>query len=322
MTSAGPVPADQLGVVMPHEHVLCDLSRDLGLEGLFNDVELVEADLRALRDAGCRTLVEVSPRELRGDVGLVSELVARAGLQLVVGTAFYRHSYYNQDLMTWATADELAELLIAEIRDGIHDEAPAAVASTQWQSASPPPPVGAVRPGVIGELGWDRFRATPAEERAFRAAARAHLATGLTISTHASRGAGLRQLALLREEGVASSRVIVGHCDTLPDPAYHLAIAEAGAWVQFDTVSHARNQADIERRAEWVLRLIETGHEDRVLLSNDVCVRSNYGGLGGRGYTGVLTTLIPALRHRGVAAATLERLITENPQRALSGETL
>lgn len=320
MTVTGPVPATSLGVVMPHEHMLCDLSHELGLEGLLTDVELIQADLHALRAAGCATIVEVSPREVRGDVSLIAGLATRAGLRVVLGTAFYRHSYYDHDLMTRATADELAELLVSEIESGVADAVPAATASNQWRrepAARPDPPI---RPGVIGELGWDRFRATPTEERAFRAAARAHHATGLTITTHASRGAGLAQLGLLSEEGVAPHRVVVGHCDALPDPGYHLAIAEAGAWVQFDTFAHSRSGADIERRADWVVRLVRAGHADRILLSNDVCVRSNHGLLGGRGYAGVLDTLAPALRGQGLGACDVTRLLADNPQRALSGD--
>ncbi|MEK2474093.1 hypothetical protein [Streptomyces noursei] len=43
-----------------------------------------------------------------------------------------------------------------------------------------------IRPGIIGEIGSDRDYISPAEEKSFRAAARAHLHTGLTITTHAS----------------------------------------------------------------------------------------------------------------------------------------
>lgn len=211
--------------------------------------------------------MEVSPREVRGDVIVLAELATRAGLRLVVGTGFYRHAYCDHELMTRTTADELAALLIAEIGSGIVDPAPSATPSTHWRQQPSIAPPTRIRPGVIGELGWDRFRATPAQERAFRAAAQAHHATGLTITTHASRGAGLRQLDLLREEGVAPGRVIVGHCDTQSDPDYHLAVAEAGAWVQFDRFSHVRTTAEVDRRADWVVHLVRAGHTDRILLS-------------------------------------------------------
>src|SRR5206468_9738603 len=83
-----------------------------------------------------------------------------------------------------------------------------------------------VRSGIIGEIACDRVIAA-AEERSFRAAARAHNRTGITISTHAARWPiGHAQLDIFEQEGVDLRRVIVGHSDTVHDGAYHLALAE------------------------------------------------------------------------------------------------
>lgn len=320
MTAEGPVAAERLGMTLPHEHIFSNLSRDLGLNGLLDDPEVAKHDLRCLFDAGGRTLVEVSPVELRGDVTVLRDLARRTGLHLVLGTSFYRDSYYDHPTMNRLDADELAQRLVVEIRDGIRDERPATSSPSAWREAGTDPGASpAPRPGVIGELGWDGFRATAAEERAFRAAARAHHETGLTISTHAARGAGLRQIALLVEEGVAPRRVVVGHCDTVSDSGYHLAVAETGAWVQFDTFAHATSDWDVARRVRWVVDLVDAGYADRILLSNDYCVRSNARHAGGRGYCGVFDTLLPALGRAGLAKADAVRLVTENPQRALAG---
>lgn len=320
MTAEGPVAAERLGTTLPHEHIFSNLARDLGLEGLVDDPDVARDELRHLFDAGGRTVVEVSPVEVRGDVALMRDLARQAGVHLVLGTGFYRDSYYDHTVMRRLDSDELAQRLIAEIRGGIQDDHPATPSPYAWRAQGHATAGAApLLPGVIGELGWDGFRATPAEERAFRAAARAHHETGLTISTHAARGAGLRQVALLAEEGVDPRRIIVGHCDTLPDPGYHLAVAETGAWVQFDTFAHVTSGWDVDRRASWVRELIRAGHADQILLSNDYCVRSNARHAGGRGYSGVLDTLLPALGSAGVTQADAARLVTENPQRALCG---
>ena len=42
-----------------------------------------------------------------------------------------------------------------------------------------------VRAGIIGEIGTDDKYIKPAEERVFRAAARAHKRTGAAVTTHA-----------------------------------------------------------------------------------------------------------------------------------------
>lgn len=176
-----------------------------------------------------------------------------------------------------------------------------------------------MRAGIIGEIACDRWL-TSAEERAFRAAARAHLRTGITVTTHAARWpVGLRQLDLLAEEGVDPRRVIVGHCDTVPDPAYHLALAERGAFVQFDTIQ-GESEYDVEIRIAWIRALVDAGHEERILLSQDVCLRSNLRAFGGPGYAYVITGFRERLVRAGLAAPLVDRLVTENPQRALSGD--
>src|SRR5258707_15532382 len=58
-----------------------------------------------------------------------------------------------------------------------------------------------VRAGIIGEIGTERKHITPAEERAFRAAARAQRRTGGWVSTHTTHFGELamEQTALRRE---------------------------------------------------------------------------------------------------------------------------
>nr|WP_097240838.1 hypothetical protein [Streptomyces sp. 1114.5] len=131
-----------------------------------------------------------------------------------MGCGWYREPYYDQELWT-RTARELADDIVREIREGVGEHR--------------------VRSGIIGEIGTDRHYVSPVEEKSFRAAARAHLRTGLTITTHASqRRVGTAQLDLLEEEGVDPGRVVIGHCGHYADTEYHDALARRGCWVQFD----------------------------------------------------------------------------------------
>jgi len=88
-----------------------------------------------------------------------------------------------------------------------------------------------VRAGIIGGMGARCYHVSPADERSFRAAARAHKRTDLTISTHATYSAvGLDQLDILGEDAADLRRVIVGRCDIYIDPDYHEAMAKRMAW--------------------------------------------------------------------------------------------
>ena len=295
----GPVAPADLGVTMPHEHTFLDGMREHRGDGLVHDAALVTQELVEYRALGGRSLVDCTSRGLRPEPERVRQVAQASGVTIILGTGFYRHPYLDEEWFDRHSTDEVADLIVRDIREGIDGTG--------------------VRAGVIGEIGCDRHL-TPAEERSFRAAARAHHETGLTITTHAARWAevGIRQLDLLGSEGVPPGRVIVGHCDMVPDTEAHAALARRGAWVQFDNV-----QGESAYRTGWLLaairRLDEGGFGDRLLLSQDICLTSQMRAFGGPGYGYILRELRPLLRAEGFSEAWIERVLVHNPARALSG---
>ena len=106
----------------------------------------------------------------------------------------------------------------------------------------------------------------------------------------------------------------------MPSTDYHTAIAKHGAYVQFDTI-RGDNTYDTQRRAEFVLSLVQQGHLEQILLSHDVCIRSHLRASGGTGYTYVPTGFADELRSRGLSDDDIQQLLVENPRRALTGQT-
>jgi phosphotriesterase-related protein len=299
MTVLGPVPGHQLGTTLPHEHVFIDLVREYRGDGLLNDHALAVEELGAFVAAGGRTVVDCTSLGLGRDPEALARVARETGLNLVMGCGWYRDPYLPAEV-DQQPVEALAELVVRDIEEGVDDTG--------------------IRAGIIGEVGADRWYVSAREERSFRAAARAHHRTGLTIPTHAARWpVGLPQLDLLAEERVDPRRVVVGHCDMVPDPDYHLALARRGAWVQFDTVQ-GESEYDVRCRVAWIRSLAEHGHLDRVLLSHDVCLRSNLGAMGGCGYAYVPTAFADVLRSSGFDDADLRMLLVDNPRRALTGE--
>ncbi len=296
MTVTGPVAGADLGVTLPHEHVFLDLTREYRGNGLLNDPALAESELRRYVDAGGGTLVDVTTGGLDGDPAGLRRMAEATGLHIVRGAGFYRRAYFPPELDELST-DAVADLIVRDIEEG----------------------TDGVRAGIIGEIGCDRV-ITALEERSFRAAARAHRRTGLTITTHAARWAvGTAQLDLLAEEGVDPARVVIGHCDMVPDHDYHLTLARRGAWVQFDTVQGV-HEWDTLQRLGWLRSLADAGFLGRVLLSQDVCLRSDYAAMGGPGYAYVVTTFADRLREAGFDDADITTLTVDNPRRMLTGE--
>jgi phosphotriesterase-related protein len=298
MTVTGPIPADDLGLTLPHEHLLIDLTRQVIQGGRINDLELLTAELAAFAAVGGKTLVDCTTDPIGRDPVSLRKLSEASGINVVMGSGLYREPYISREWIDAHDADELADELVREIRDGVGETG--------------------IRPGIIGEIGSEKT-ITALEERVLRAAARAHLQTGLAITTHTARWPnGLKQLRILEQEGVEPQRVVIGHCDTVPSPDYHLALARAGAFVEFDTI-RGDNGYDIGKRADYVLALVDAGHLERILLSHDVCIRSHLRALGGTGYTYVPTGFADVLRGRGLTDDDIHTLLVDNPRRALAG---
>jgi phosphotriesterase-related protein len=297
MTVTGPADGAELGIVLPHEHLFIDLVRDYRGDGLLNDEALAIREAGAFRDAGGGTIVDVTSIGLGRQPEALRRVSQQTGLKIVMGTGHYREPYLDRAVVDRSTVDELAEQIVGDLETGV-DGTP-------------------VRAGIIGEIACDRWISS-AEERAFRAAARAHAKTGITITTHAARWPiGGAQLDLLAEEGVDPRRVIIGHCDMVPIHDYHLALARRGAYVQFDVIQGG-NEYDIVSRIAWLKSLVDAGFEDRVLLSQDVCLRSNLLAMGGPGYVYVVTEFRRRLEAAGFSSELIIRFLVENPREALT----
>jgi phosphotriesterase-related protein len=150
--------------------------------------------------------------------------------------------------------------------------------------------------------------------------ARAHRRTGVTIATHALNSpVGLDQLDILREEGVDPRRVIVGHAHSYPVHEYHVALARRGAFLSFDRMGVAQPY-EHERMLQGIKELVEAGLAEHIVLSQDVCWRTDYVAYGGRGYAFVATGLREELRRLGIGDEAYHRMTVDNPRRALTGE--
>ncbi len=298
MTVRGPVDASTLGVTLPHEHVFLNLMLEYKKEGVLNDEELARRELAQLDDVGCRTLVDLTSLELDRDPVALRRMSEATGLTIVMGCGHYRDPYINREYLDRKGIDGLTADLVDEIRNGYEDTG--------------------IRPGIIGEVGSNHKWISSTEERALRVAARAQLATGLTVMTHAARWPlGLPQLAILREMGVDPRHVVVGHCDMVPSMAYHEAIAETGAFVEFDTI-RGENEYATSSRVEWVMNLVRKGRLEQILLSHDICLTSLYTAFGGVGYTFLFREFIPRLRAAGLGDGEIETLLVRNPARMLT----
>ncbi len=337
MTVLGAVDASDLGVVLPHEHLLLDLTvlwqapaagrshlaAARVTRGLFDellldpyecrdnlvldDQDAAAQELAAFRSLGGGTVVDLSSRSIGPYPAELAAIARRTGLNIVASTGMYvraSHPGWVRD----ASVESLAEHMLRDLSDG-YAQAPA------------------VRAGIIGEIGTSS-PIHPDEVRVLRAAARAHRASGAAINVHLAifHREGERALDILEGEGVDPARVALSHVDEQPDAAYHRRLARRGAFLEFDTfgsechfTSDGLREPTDGERVEALMALLDAGFERQVLLSQDVCTRMQLERFGGRGYAHVLRTVVPALRARGLTEDTVRTLLTDNPRRLLAG---
>ncbi len=357
ITVAGPVAPEALGITSMHEHVLADGScyawepervptalaegaaGELALERLgaigrqievnrdnlvVDDPDLVTAELAEFRQAGGRTVVDMSVPGMRVDARALAQISARSGVQIVAGTGMYIGASRPPQLRD-ASIEVLADWMAGEIEQGIDGSG--------------------VRAGQIGELGVTGLDA--ADERLLRAGVRAAALTGVSISIHPGfeDGCDGRAIAdVLEAEGCEPGRIVIGHGDAffsehslarlVDDPGswelrldYHRELLGRGFNISIDCFGHDWGREDegwvIEtdwQRLAGLVALLREGYADQLVIGCDVFTRSLHRRGGGTGYRYLLDWVLPRLRESGVEEAAIEKLTRSNPARLLARE--
>lgn len=190
-TVTGRLPAAAVkGPVLAHEHLVLDLATASSPHAVLRPdrhAACVTGELSGLRRShGLALVVEMTCRGMGQDPGALVALSQEAGVPVVAATGWYYGGFLPPEVRE-TDADRLAGILIRDIREGIG--------------------ATGVRPGVIGEVGSSGQRPGPAERRVLEAAARAGVATGLSVATHAHHGAGgIAQLEILTGAGLPARR--------------------------------------------------------------------------------------------------------------------
>jgi len=329
LTARGPIEAEALGKVPMHEHLCSDLY-DWEAGRLITEEKpiarrreylLREAvpRLKRLHDFGCHGYCDVTMPPWRPWPDVYRDVADAADVHIVVATGFYREielgTYFvkSREDQIWpyvrsASVEELAEMCVREVVEGIH--------------GTP------VRAGCI-KLGTSQPAMTEAEIKTFRAGARAQKQTGAPITTHCTwLGAETSQLTVLDEEGVDLSRVVIGHTARhLMTPPFRKSVL---SWMKrganFMPTNLGVREGDAEKwrpLVEGIHEVFDAGHGDKVFLGLDSGYCSESGPLEPmrflppEPFTHMFTHTLPALRELGLTEAQEQAIMVANPQRLL-----
>ena len=303
VTVRGPVAAGELGVALSHDHLLVDwwdfTDKFSSYSGILDDEDLAIREVSRFCEAGGGTIFDPTNMGLGRQPKSLQRISEATGVHVVMGTGWYRERTYAQCVFE-EQPGRLAEYLLRDLLVGVGDTDICA--------------------GFIGEIGTERRCISPAEERVFRAAARAQIQSGCAIMTHTTNWGELavEQLALLAEEGVSSDRVIISHVGDRIGVDRLRPIADAGAWLGVDNLGSTRGHLSLEARAGLVAELWAEGYGNRILLGNDICGRDQLSVYGGPGYDNVIVNFLPLLRKQSLTDDEIHVMTVENPARAFA----
>ncbi|MCA9894150.1 MAG: esterase, partial [Anaerolineae bacterium] len=184
ITTLGEKTLDDLGLILPHEHLFVDLKTwdqpGYGEQDVDQAVVKMRPVMEKAMAAGVTAIVECSPTGVGRRVDIDKAISEDVGLPVVVPTGIYREPW----IPPWAhysSEDMIYEWMLKELTEGIEETGVRAA----WIKLS------------AGDDGM-----TETEKKVLRAAARAASETNALIGSHTIRGrVVLDQLAIIEAVG-------------------------------------------------------------------------------------------------------------------------
>jgi phosphotriesterase-related protein len=342
-TVLGPVNGEELGVTLPHEHLTIDhvkanfheppnpedkeladkpVTMDLlhwlryyRTENKDNlrlpDEKVIINELMHFKKAGGRTIVEVTTKGSNRDPGALVHISKATGLNIIMGAGYYLGSCHPED-MDSKTIEQLTEEIIKDVTTG-----------TDGTS---------VKAGIIGEIGcvWPL---TPNEKKSLIAAAHGQKATGAPLNIHPGRAgkAPFEIVEILKNEGADLSRTVMSHVDIrIRFHEDRLKLADSGCYLEYDNIGwegpppatlnwdEGTGVPRDEERISEIMQLIDAGYINQILISLDVCTKTNLLTYGGKGYNHIQKYIVPMMLNKGMSQKQIDTIMIENPRRMLS----
>jgi predicted metal-dependent phosphotriesterase family hydrolase len=300
MTVTGPVEPGQIGLTLPHEHVMSTFGEDSARYPTYDVDRLLSQVLpylRRIKAYGCQALVDCTATHFGRHPELLRRISEASGLYILTNTGYYgaAEDRYVPDHALSESADAIAARWTREWRFTIDDTG--------------------IRPGFI-KTAVDDGLVSDLDRKLVVAAARTHLMTGLTIQTHTGDNwqAAKTIMDVLAAEGVSASAWVWTHAHQVKQTDRLVEAAELGAWLSLDGI----NEDSAEHITRLVIELGERSLLDHVLLSHDG--DSYFGGGEFRPYHYLFSEFLDRLRAIGLREDELQQLTVTNPSRAFTVE--
>lgn len=339
MSVLGQLSARDLGITLPHEHLLVRVPQFIELDDVtgrahqeapvtlehlgwirrywtynrdnlqLTDEALAVAEVSRFVAAGGSTLVDLTVPGIGRDAEALARIARTAHLNIVMAYGAYVAKSHPASVRA-ATAEQLAELMIGEARSGVG--------------------VTGIRPGII-KVGCT-WPLDPSEQKVLAAAAYAQQQTGLPISIHPGRDRSAPAIIArtLADHGADLRHVVMGHLDGRVQDINGLReLGALGLYLELDVFGMETSYFPVPgvkgldglsdaQRLGIVRQLIDAGLGEQVLVSHDIGTKHRLARYGGHGYDHLLTNIIPWMRERGFTDDEITMIFVDNPARMLT----
>jgi phosphotriesterase-related protein len=312
-TVRGPVDVTELGTTLMHEHVVLlqqemfdNYSHAWG-EPYWEEERGVAdavAKLRRAKTGGIDTIVDPTAPGLGRFIPRVQRINEQVpDLNILVCSGFYGFLELPS-FLAYRTDDQIVELFVREIREGINDTG---VKAAFLKAA-------VEKEGMIGDV--PRILATVSA---------AQVETGVPLMVHTSAPArgGLPVVERLLSHGVAPEKIVIAHAGDSNDLDYLRALADQGVWLGCDRfqIEHFNPDAD---RVRTLATLVAEGYAPQIQLGHDAScfydfMFENPPFADERpDYLHIRDKILPQLLDAGVTQEHIDTMLIDNPRRFFS----
>ena len=339
-TVLGLIDGKELGLTLPHEHLLLDLTvrfkladesvtakamaekpMMLDMAGwirfhlfenrdnlVLNDEALTIKEITRFKLAGGKSVVDVTNWGIGQDPHAMTRIARATGLNIIMGTGYYTMDSGCAGVLARKSEDEICQDIIKDVTVG----------------------TDGICAGIIGEIGADSWPLHEIEIKSLRAAVKAQKATGAALTIHPGRfdESPLQIVDIVKKAGADMSRVVIEHIDRT---AYSfdtmVKIAKAGCYLEFDCFSmegyYPKRYGIFDipndaQRVNYIIRLMELGYLNQILVATDTAMKSRLTAYGGPGYAHIPENVIPWMHAKGMSEEVIRTITEENPRRMLT----
>ncbi|XP_063705654.1 phosphotriesterase-related protein [Culicoides brevitarsis] len=334
-TVLGRIPAQDFGIILPHEHLALDYShfhfepplkdlseliagpislqnvgfvRQYPYASKFNlnfadneSLKGVKRDLELFKKFGGSAIVENSSIGLRTNLDLKA-LSKEAGVHIVAGAGHYLGQTQPSSVLEMST-EALYESILNDFQN--------------------------LSCGVIAEVASD-YPISNFEKNTIKATAEAQQQLKCGVGFHPGRHleAPFEIVRLYLEAGGDAKKCSMSHLDRtlLRNEETLFEFAKLGVYLQFDLFGTECSYYQLNPtfdmpsdgdRINMLMKLVAEGYEKRVLMSHDIHTKHRLTSFGGHGYHHIITNVLPRMKAKGLSQEMIDTISRENPKQWL-----